>query len=74
MSVFDGEKYQTAAERALQFIKNQLDINHFDYSIHWGAEYSDWYEGDVMWVRSPAFQEAKANRTSVYFYKPILRL
>jgi len=49
MGVFDGAKYQTAANRALQFIKDQLDINHFDFSIHWGAEYSDWYEGDVMW-------------------------
>ena len=37
MGVFDEEKYQTAANRALQFIKDQLDINHFDYSIRWGA-------------------------------------
>ena len=49
MGVFEDEKYQTAANRALQFIKDQLDINHFDLTIKWGAEYEDYYEGDVMW-------------------------
>ena len=48
MGVFDGEKYQAAAERALQFIKNQLDINHFSHIVRFAEEYGDYYEGDVI--------------------------
>lgn len=66
MSVFDGEKYQTAAERALQFIKNQLDINHFSHSIHWGAKYSDWYEGDAMWGSVTGFSGSESEIEARY--------
>ncbi|MDO4940028.1 MAG: hypothetical protein Q4E54_08745, partial [Lachnospiraceae bacterium] len=55
MGVFDDAKYQTAANRALQFIEDQLDINHFDHTIKWGAEYEDYYEGDVMWGKVTGF-------------------
>ena len=48
MRAFDGEKYQAAAERALQFIKNQLDVNHFSHTVRFAEEYSDFYEGDVI--------------------------
>ena len=33
MGQFDGEKYLTAASKALSFIKAQMDINNFTHKI-----------------------------------------
>ena len=39
MGLFDEEKYITAAEKALNFIKAQMDINNFTHKISFAKEY-----------------------------------
>ena len=49
MGQFDGEKYLTAAGKALSFIKAQMDINNFTHKIIFAKEYGAYYYGDVMY-------------------------
>ena len=60
MSIFDGEKYQAAAERALQFIKNQLDVNHFSHTVRFAEEYGDYYEGDAIHGTAAGFNGSES--------------
>ena len=46
--MFEEEKYQTAAKKAMNFIKEQMDINHFTHKILFAQEYGAYYSGDVM--------------------------
>ena len=46
--MFEEEKYQTAAKKAMNFIKAQMDINHFTHKILFAQEYGAYYSGDVM--------------------------
>ena len=46
--MFEEEKYQTAAKKAMNFIKAQMDINHFTHKILFSQEYGSYYSGDVM--------------------------
>ena len=45
---FDGDKYKTASDKALSFIKRQLDVNNFKFSVSFDQAYSDYYSGDVI--------------------------
>lgn len=47
--VFTEQKYIDAADKALAFIKRQMDVNNFKYQINFAEAYSDGYEGDVIW-------------------------
>ena len=47
--VFKGLKYIEASNKALTFIKSQLDVNKFKYNIIFARKYRDDYEGDVIW-------------------------
>ena len=49
MGQFDGEKYLTAAGKALSFIKAQMDINNFTHKVIFAKEYGAYYYGDVMY-------------------------
>ena len=46
--IFDGDKYKTASDKALSFIKRQLDVNNFKFSVSFDQAYSDSYSGDVI--------------------------
>lgn len=48
-NIFDDEKYQAAAQKCLDFIKRQMNVNNFKYEISFGAEYDSTYVGDVLW-------------------------
>jgi hypothetical protein len=39
--IFDGDKYKTASDKALSFIKRQLDVNNFKFSVSFDQAYSD---------------------------------
>ena len=45
---FDGDKYKTASDKAISFIKRQLDVNNFKFSVSFDQAYSDSYSGDVI--------------------------
>lgn len=47
--VFSESKYAEASEKALAFIKRQLDVNNFKYQLYFSEEYADSYSGDVVW-------------------------
>ena len=49
MALFDDEKYRTASQKCIDFIKRQLNVNDFKYTLSFGAEYGSWYTGDVLW-------------------------
>ena len=38
---FREPKYQEAAEKALAFIKRQMDVNNFQYQIAFSQAYAD---------------------------------
>lgn len=48
-NIFDEEKYKDAAQKCLEFMKRQLNVNNFQYGLSFGEEYSSGYQGDVIW-------------------------
>ncbi|WP_295366229.1 hypothetical protein [uncultured Succinivibrio sp.] len=48
-NIFDEEKYKDAAQKCLEFMKRQLNVNNFQYGLSFGEEYSSGYHGDVIW-------------------------
>lgn len=53
--IFNGSKYQEAANKCVSFIKRQLNVNNFTHNITFGDEYSDYYSGDVLWGNAKGF-------------------
>lgn len=47
--LFPEQKYTDAAEKALAFIKRQMDVNNFQFQITFAEPYGDEYNGDVVW-------------------------
>lgn len=47
--LFPEQKYTDAAEKALAFIKRQMDVNNFRFQITFSKPYEDAYSGDVVW-------------------------
>ena len=47
--LFPEQKYTEAAEKALAFIKRQMDVNNFQFQITFAEPYGDEYNGDVVW-------------------------
>ena len=48
-NIFDEEKYKDAAQKCLEFMKRQLNVNNFQYGLSFCEEYSSGYQGDVIW-------------------------
>lgn len=46
---FSQQKYSDAAEKAIAFIRRQMDVNNFQYQIHFAQPYDDFYSGNVVW-------------------------
>ncbi len=66
MGLFDDEKYQTAAQKAIDFIKRQLNVNNFKYTISFGKEYSSSYTGDVLWGLVTGLSSSESQVTNKY--------
>ena len=49
MGLFDDEKYKTASEKCIVFIKRQLNVNDFKYQIAFSREYGSYFSEDVLW-------------------------
>ena len=49
MGLFDDEKYKTASEKCIAFIKRQLNVNNFKYQIAFSQEYGSYFSEDVLW-------------------------
>ena len=49
MGLFDDEKYKTASEKCIAFIKRQLNVNDFKYQIAFSREYGSYFSEDVLW-------------------------
>ena len=47
--VFTETKYSDASEKALAFIKRQMNVNNFKFQLNFAEEYADSYSGDVVW-------------------------
>ena len=60
MGLFDEEKYITAAEKALNFIKAQMDLNNFTHKILFAKEYGPYYSGDVMYGTIEGFSGSES--------------
>ena len=61
MGQFDGEKYLTAAGKALSFIKAQMDINNFTHKIIFAKEYGAYYYGCLLYT-SPSPRDSILSR------------
>lgn len=60
MGLFDEEKYKNAAEKALNFIKAQMDLNNFTHKILFSREYDASYSGDVMYGTIEGFSGSES--------------
>lgn len=60
MGLFDEEKYITAAGKALNFIKAQMDLNNFTHKILFAKEYGPYYSGDVMYGTIEGFSGSES--------------
>lgn len=47
--IFTASKYTDASDKAIEFIKRQLDVNNFKFDVDFAEEYDDTYSGDVLW-------------------------
>ncbi|WP_029502406.1 hypothetical protein [Lachnoclostridium phytofermentans] len=46
---FNDAKYTEATEKAIAFIKRQMDVNNFVYQINFAMPYEDAYSGNVIY-------------------------
>ena len=51
MGIFTGEKYEEASSKALAFIKSQMDVSKWIYSVEFGEYYTNDYANNLLWGR-----------------------
>lgn len=49
MSVFQGAKYDEASQKALEFIKAQMDVSQWLYTVNFAEDYADSYANNLIW-------------------------
>ena len=47
-NLFDDEKYQAAAQKAIEFIKRQMNVNNYSLFPVLKEEYADYYTDSVI--------------------------
>ena len=49
MRVFQGAKYDEASQKALEFIKAQMDVSQWLYTVNFAEDYADSYANNLIW-------------------------
>jgi len=49
MGIFTGVKYDEASSKALAFIKSQMDVSQWLYTIEFAESYSEEYANNLLW-------------------------
>ena len=52
MGIFTGVKYDEASSKALAFIKSQMDVSQWLYTIEFAESYTEEYANNLLWVMS----------------------
>ena len=66
MGLFDDEKYKTASEKCIAFIKRQLNVNDFKYQIAFSREYGSYFSEDVLWGTIDGLSDSEEQITPQY--------
>ena len=58
-NIFSDKKYKEAADKCVAFIKRQLNVNNFKYTLSFAEEYSSSFTGDVLWGNASGLSESE---------------
>ena len=68
MGLFDDEKYKAASDKCIAFMKRQLNVNNFKYTLTFGEEYGSYYSGDVLWGNAQGLSDSESQVNPQYVY------